>query len=84
MRPSPSLAANLMIKRDDLKYQYYGDEMPEVLFDLDRDPDELVNAINDPRYETALAGFRSRRAELGHGPDAIGGYVNAGYSQGIA
>ena len=25
---------NLMIKRDQLKYQYYGREMPEVLFDL--------------------------------------------------
>ena len=25
---------NVMIKRDHLKYQYYGSEMPEVLFDL--------------------------------------------------
>ena len=38
-----------MIKRDALKYQYYGPDMPEVLFDLERDPEELVNAIDDPR-----------------------------------
>jgi choline-sulfatase len=44
---------NLMIKRDALKYQYYGPEMPEVLFDLKRDPEELVNFIDDPTYASA-------------------------------
>ena len=39
---------NLMIKQDDLKYQYYGMEMPEVLFDLAADPGETVNFIGDP------------------------------------
>ena len=31
-----------MIKRDHLKYQYYGRDMPEVLFDLSRDPEETI------------------------------------------
>ncbi len=72
---------NLMIKRDALKYQYYGSEMPEVLFDLERDPDELVNFIDDPTYASALSDLRRRRAELGHGPDAVSDYVNAGYAR---
>ena len=71
---------NLMIKRDALKYQYYGSDMPEVLFDLERDPDELINFIDDPRYVSALTDLRRRRAQLGHGPDAVSDYVNAGYA----
>ena len=54
-----------MIKRDALKYQYYGPSMPEVLFDLERDPSETVNFIHDPVYANALSRFRSRKAELG-------------------
>jgi len=61
---------NLMIKRDHLKYQYYGPEMPEVLFDLARNPGETINFIDDPRYRAALARFRARRAALGYGPEA--------------
>ena len=68
-----------MIKWDALKYQYYGEEMPEVLFDLERDPGETQNVIDDPQYAVALTGFRQRRAELGYGPDADPDYVNAGY-----
>jgi choline-sulfatase len=70
---------NLMIKRGALKYQYYGPELPEVLFDLDRDPTETTDFIADPAYAAALAAFRERRARLGHGPDADPAYVNAGY-----
>ena len=69
----------LMIKWDALKYQYYGAEMPEALFDLDRDPDETRNLIDDPQYTAILVDFRRRRAELGYGPDADPNYVNAGY-----
>jgi choline-sulfatase len=56
----------LMIKNGDLKYQYYGDnpDWPEVLFDLASDPDETVNAVNDPAYAEAMVRFRERRKEL--------------------
>jgi choline-sulfatase len=70
---------NVMIKRDHLKYQYYGPEMPEVLFDLAADPGETVNAIDHPEHAAQVAAFRARLAELGHGPDVDGDYVNAGY-----
>ena len=70
---------NLMIKRDHLKYQYYGREMPEVLFDLSRNPQETINYADDPQYAAALASFRARRDELGYGPNARADYVNAGY-----
>ncbi len=55
---------HLMIKRGKLKYQYYED-MPEVLFDLERNPDETVNYIDDPKYAQDLAYFRKRSMELG-------------------
>lgn len=55
---------NLMIKRDHLKYHYYGESMPEVLFDLECDPDETTNRIDQPEYAQQLKGFRARRAEL--------------------
>ena len=48
---------NLMIKRDHLKYQYYGRDMPEVLFDLSRNPDETIDYAGDPDYAGALANF---------------------------
>jgi choline-sulfatase len=56
-----------MIKRDQLKYQYYGAKMPEVLFDLERNPEETVNYIDDPEYGERVAAFRERLVELGHG-----------------
>ncbi len=71
--------ANYMIKQNALKYQYYGEEMPEVLFDLEADPGETCNLIDDPAYAEAVTGFRARLAELGHGPNADLNYVNAGY-----
>jgi choline-sulfatase len=72
---------NVMIKRDQLKYQYYGPEMPEVLFDLERNPAETENYFDDPAYADHIAAFHARLAQLGHGPNADLGYVNAGYSQ---
>ena len=70
---------NLMIKQDALKYQYYGEEMPEVLFDLAADPSENSNLIDEPRYASEVSGFRARRGKLGFGPQAVDPYVNAGY-----
>ena len=70
---------NLMIKRDHLKYQYYGRGMPEVLFDLSRNPDETIDYAGDPDYAGALTKFRRRRDELGYGPNAAANYQNAGY-----
>lgn len=69
----------LMIKRDHLKYQYYGPDAPEVLFDLQRDPKETVNFIGDPDYAAYVEAFRRRRDELGFGPDGGEAYVGAGY-----
>jgi len=72
--------ANVMIKRDHLKYQYYGPDMPEVLFDLQANPQETVNYIAASAYAGEVAAFWRRLAALGHGPQADPHYVNAGYS----
>jgi len=72
----------LMIKRGDLKYCYYGEEVPEVLFDLDRDPGETTNYAEAPEYADAMERFRERRGELGYGPDADTDYGSAGYDPG--
>ena len=69
-----------MIKQGDLKYQYYGPDMPEVLFDLARDPQERVNLIEEPAYGDVCRRFRHRCGELGFGPDANPNYVNAAYA----
>ncbi len=80
-------AHNLMIKWDHLKYQSYGPAMPEVLFDLRRDPCERVCFLGDPDYAEVLGEFRRRRAELGYGsgeqgaPDEGADYRNAGYGR---
>jgi choline-sulfatase len=71
--------SHVMIKQDDLKYQWYGTNIPEVLFDLARDPEEMQNVATLPEYAQAMATFRARLAELGHGPNAHPDYVNAGY-----
>jgi choline-sulfatase len=57
-------AVNLMIKRDHLKYHYYGADMPEVLFDLQTDPKESINCLGHEKYSAALRAFRERRIEL--------------------
>lgn len=67
-RPNETISQfvhNVMIKWDHLKYQYYPD-MPEVLFDLQRNPTETTNFIDDPDYADVVARFRQRLAELGH------------------
>jgi len=69
---------HLMIKRDDLKYCYYGQD-GEVLFDLATDPEETTDIVDDPEYADAVETFRARRAELGYGPHAVPEYRNAGY-----
>lgn len=56
---------NLMIKRDHLKYQYYKLLDNEVLFDLEYDPEERINLINDEKYANILDVFRRRKRELG-------------------
>jgi choline-sulfatase len=58
---------NVMIKRDALKYQYYGPDMLEVLFDLERNPKETENYIDSPEYADRVAAFRKRLVELAHG-----------------
>jgi choline-sulfatase len=75
---------HVMIKQGALKYQYYGEEIPEVLFDLAGDPGETRNLAGVPEHAAALRVLRARLAELGYGPDARGDYVNAGYEPGVA
>lgn len=60
--------SNLMIKRDHLKYQFYGPNLPEVLFDLQRNPEETVNYIEDTEYASQVEQFRLRANELKFGP----------------
>ena len=69
---------NLMIKWDDLKYQYYGEDKPEVLFDLEKNPNETINFIDDPEYSDVIVRLRKRCNELGFGSDDRT-YENAGY-----
>ncbi len=76
---SQYLRQYLMIKQGALKYQYYGEEMPEVLWDLEKDPGEAMNQIDNPDYEEALTKLRARRDSLGFGPHADPHYINAGY-----
>ena len=73
----------LLVKRGDLRYCYYGEKHPEVLFDLDRDPEESTNRATDSGYADAMATFRTRRGELGYGPDADPNYETAGYDPGV-
>jgi choline-sulfatase len=71
-------ADHCMIKRGDLKYCCYPDA-PDVLFDLDADPGETENRIDDPAYRDAVDAFSERRDALGFGPNADPDYRNAGY-----
>jgi len=73
---------HVMIKRGSLKYQYYGESTPEVLFDLEGDPGETENLAGALAYAEVMDRFRRRLAELGHGPDGDKEYVNAGYGAG--
>ena len=66
---SQYLGQYLMIKRNQLKYHYYGPDMPEVLWDLEQDPGETINLISDPSYTGVLKQFRNRRDQLGFSPE---------------
>ena len=47
----PQTPTTFAIERDRLKYiQYHGVWDTEELYDLNKDPDEMVNLINDPAY----------------------------------
>ena len=74
---------HVMIKHGDLKYQYYGESIPEVLFDLKSDPGEKVNKASDPAYKEAMLTFQNRLAELGYGANPCSTYTNAGYECGV-
>lgn len=78
-------ATDLMIRRDAIKYLSFDrDGCPngaEVIFDLEADPGETRNLIDEPRYAEMLPAFRRRRAALGFGPDADANYRNAGYGR---
>ncbi|WP_113675415.1 sulfatase-like hydrolase/transferase [Vallitalea guaymasensis] len=71
---------NIMIKQNQLKYQWYdnGDEK-EVLFDLLENPDENINFIQEDKYKTDIERFRKRCSQLGFGDSPITEYKNAGY-----
>ena len=74
---------HVMIKQDALKYQHYGTDIPEVLFDLASDPGETRNVAASPAYAAVMARFRSRLASLGYGPEADRNYAHAGYVAGV-
>jgi len=75
---------HVMIKQGSLKYQYYGEDISEVLFDLAGDPGETQNLAGDPSLAGCMGEFRRRLAELGYGPQADPDYRTAGYDPGIA
>ena len=62
---------NVMIKKGTLKYQWYyhesKKEMPEVLFDLNKDPHETKNLIDDSSCAEQVAEFRKQLREIGYG-----------------
>ena len=70
---------HVMIKQDALKYQYYGEDVPEVLFDLAADPSETENVAGSSEYAAEMERFRERLSRLGHGPRAARDYAGAGY-----
>ncbi len=55
----------LMIKQDNLKYQSYGSDIAEVLFDLTTDPKENVNVLTKPEYKNKVDYFRTKARKLG-------------------
>ena len=68
---------NFMVKQGALKYQRYAPGEPELLFDLQRDPSERQNFLNDSSYSNALAQLRHRLAEyIAGGADRTGGGVS--------
>ncbi len=61
-----AVAPVVMVKSGALKY-IASPADPELLYDLDRDPDELDNVVGDPRYKEKVDAFRlevARRWDL--------------------
>lgn len=56
---------HLMIKRDDLKYHWYGDTETELLFDLKRDPQENEDRMREEDYQKQIQYFRDKKTKLG-------------------
>lgn len=56
---------NIMLKVDDLKYQFYRNDNSEVLFDLKRDKTENTNFIELPEYQKFIAECRTRIKDFG-------------------
>ena len=56
---------HLMIKKDSLKYMFYGDKLPDMLFDLDANPEETVDFISAPAYSEIVGYFRKKAESLG-------------------
>ncbi len=66
-----SCGDNLMLKRGSLKYQFYQEGALELLFDLARDPDELLDVHQDAEYAAAMAAFRRRARDFGFCPSSL-------------
>ena len=47
-----------MIRTKDYKYILYNDHNSEILYDLNRDPDEFKNYINDEDYQEIVKNIR--------------------------
>ena len=58
------LGDTCMIKQGNLKYQYLGKGQKDVLFDLERDPNEKICFIDEPEYVGPVADFRLKVAEM--------------------
>ncbi|MEG2733541.1 MAG: sulfatase-like hydrolase/transferase [Clostridium sp.] len=56
---------NLMIKRDALKYHWYEEDQSELLFDLEKDPQENHDVSKDSAYKRKLETFQNRRMDFG-------------------
>jgi arylsulfatase A-like enzyme len=53
-----------MIRNQQFKYWIYNEGMQrETLYDIKNDPYELVNLVNDPKYQTALKDCRAQLME---------------------
>jgi arylsulfatase A-like enzyme len=53
-----------MVRTDDLKYIYYPMIKETQLFDLQNDPEELINIATNPKYSKQLVDMQSKLKEL--------------------
>lgn len=65
-----------MIRSGKWKFNYYHG-CPHQLFDLETDPDELVNLVEDPHYKTTVEQLKEK-VLTGWDPDAIDRTIKAG------